>query len=102
MWEAYRAKGPKPNGPQNRAGTAFMGTEILQEAGVSLRRNLGHAAEIGLGNDAGVLGVPLRAGAAHVVALGMIAVEQLTGHGEPEVSHGLADARCFFSLGCHD
>ena len=50
---------------------------------------------------AGMLGAPLRAGAAHVVLLGAIAVEQVGGHGAPQVSDGLADARCFVLAG-HD
>src|SRR4029077_14268091 len=62
--------------------------------GERLRRSLGHAAEVGLGHalGRGMLGAPLRAGAAHVMPLGAVVGEQLSGHGTPEVGDGLADA----------
>src|ERR1051325_48647 len=61
------------------------------------------ATEIGFRGDLGlgVLGAPLRAGATHVVPLGLVAVEQLAGAGEPKVSDGLADARWVLP-GYHD
>src|SRR2546423_14901485 len=65
--------------------------------------DLRHAAEIGFGRDLGLgmLGAPLRAGAAHVVPLGAVVGEQLRGYGAPEVGDGLADCGGFLVLG-HD
>src|SRR5262245_40733857 len=66
-------------------------------------RNLRRAAEIRLGGHCrlGMLGAPLRAWAAHVMLLGVIAVEQVGGDGTPEVSDGLSDG-WFFSVLGHD
>src|SRR5947207_13771571 len=68
-----------------------------------LGRSLGHAAEVGLAHapGRGMLGAPLRAGTAHVMPLGAIIGEQLSGHGAPQVGDGLADAWALVLLG-HD
>src|ERR1044072_3844013 len=74
---------------------------VREERG--LRRDLSHAAEAVFRHDglAGMLGAPLRAGAAHVVLFGMVGTEKLGTHAAPQVSDGLADARCSV-LASHD
>src|SRR3954451_14494797 len=97
MHRQYRVQRAEPN--QGLAGT----TRERRRWSGRLRRDLQRAAQIGLGGQAGlgVFGVPLRAGAAHVVPFGMVAVEELAGHGEPHFSDGLADG-WFFSVLGHD
>src|SRR3954447_16707051 len=97
MHRQYRVQRAEPN--QGLAGT----TRERRRWSGRLRRDLQRAAQIGLGGHArlGVFGVPLWTGAAHVVPFGMVAVEELAGHSEPNFSDGPADGWVFSVLG-HD